>query len=565
MRQFFLTVSLAAYIILTSGCAQNFYLAKPVESNGGIEVIQASQNSRNASQEEVFAVAEDLSKIREPVLEGDPAVNEHDNSQILIDEALEHCEAAHNLREKGNLDEALKELDQAYLLIMDVNTDLFPGLMQQKEDLRFMISKRILEIYAARGSVVTGKYKAIPITLNQYTQREIDSFTIGREKQSFREAYKRSGKYRQHIVEELKMAGLPTELSWLPLIESGFKTRALSKARALGLWQFIPSTGYKFGLKRDTYIDERLDPEKSARAAVAYLKELHQLFGDWATVLAAYNCGEGRVLRIIRGQNVNYLDNFWDLYEKLPRETARYVPRFLACLHIINHPEQYGLENVAVDPPSQYETILVQKQIHLTDAAHAIGSTEQVLADLNPELRYRVLPEKEYVLRVPMNSSSLLMAKMDGIPVSGMIRTQYVYHRVKSGETLSTIARSYRTNVKRIAHENKIQRHGYVVAGSILRIPQNGNLQVQRTAGTQEETVHADMERHLYRVKQGDSLWEIARKFGTTVQVIRQANDLSHNRLQIGQVLKVPKQNQRQLVDVHSDSPQIGKGGKTVL
>ena len=138
----------------------------------------------------------------------------------------------------------------------------------------------------------------------------------------------------------------PKSCRGFPLIESGYKVKALSKARALGLWQFIPSTGYKFGLKRDQYIDERIDPIKSTDAAIAYLKELHNIFGDWATVLAAYNCGENRVLRVIRSQNINYLDNFWDLYERLPRETARYVPRFLATLHIMNDLAQYGLDNV---------------------------------------------------------------------------------------------------------------------------------------------------------------------------------------------------------------------------
>src|SRR5210317_837636 len=108
-----------------------------------------------------------------------------------------------------------------------------------------------------------------------------------------------------------------------------------------------------------------MNPDKSTIAAIEYLKELHNIFGDWTTVLAAYNCGEGRVLRIIREQNVNYLDNFWDLYEKLPRETARYVPRFLACLHIINHPEKYGLDKISADPPLGYESVSIHKQIQL--------------------------------------------------------------------------------------------------------------------------------------------------------------------------------------------------------
>ena len=171
------------------------------------------------------------------------------------------------------------------------------------------------------------------------------------------------------IVGALKEAGLPEELAWLPLIESGFKTRAFSSARALGLWQFIPSTGYKFGLKRDTWIDERLNQEKATKAAIAYLKELHQIFGDWTTVLAGYNCGEGRVLKRIRNQKINYLDNFWDLYTQLPRETARYVPRFLATLHILKDPAGYGFILGEPDAPVSYETVNIQKSVQLKEVA----------------------------------------------------------------------------------------------------------------------------------------------------------------------------------------------------
>jgi membrane-bound lytic murein transglycosylase D len=196
----------------------------------------------------------------------------------FLDDALEFCETAQDFWQKGELENALDALDQAYDLIIKVDTYDKPILTQQKDDLRFMISKRILEIYASRNIVINGNYNEIPLTLNEHVQYEIDLLTTGGEKNFFIESYKRSGLYRPMIIEALKNAGLPEELSWLPLIESGFKVNALSSARALGLWQFIPSTGYKFGLKRDIYIDERLDFEKSTEAAIAYLKELHQIF-----------------------------------------------------------------------------------------------------------------------------------------------------------------------------------------------------------------------------------------------------------------------------------------------
>ncbi len=240
--------------------------------------------------------------------------------QQQLDEALDFCEAAQEFWQKGELESALEALDKAYSLILTVEPDDPAKMVQQKEDLRFLISKRILEIYASRNIVVNGNHNAIPREINRNIQKEIKLFTKGPERRFFIDSYKRSGKYRSMILEKLEAAGLPAELSWLPLIESGFKVKALSRARALGLWQFIPSTGYKFGLKRNQYIDERIDFEKSSDAAIAYLKELHSIFGDWSTVLAAYNCGEGRVLRVIRTQNIKYLDDFWDLFGRLPFE-----------------------------------------------------------------------------------------------------------------------------------------------------------------------------------------------------------------------------------------------------
>ena len=456
--------------------------------------------------------------------------------QPILDEALDFCQASQDFWQKGELENALEALDHAYSLILKIDTDENPKLIQQKEDLRFMISKRILEIYASRNIVVNGNHDAIPMVMNKHIQAEMDRFTKKGEKKFFIESYKRSGRYRSQIVSSLKEAGLPVELSWLPLIESGFKVNALSKARALGLWQFIPSTGYKFGLKRTKYIDERIDPVKSTKAAIAYLKELHQIFGDWATVLAAYNCGEGRVLRVIRTQNINYLDNFWDLYERLPQETARYVPRFMATLHIVKNLEKYGLDSIPVNKPLEYEIITISKQVHLRNVAKKIGATEKTLRELNPELRYRILPQDKYPLRVPIGKGQILLAKLDEIPVSYPPQRAYVYHRIRPGESLSTIARRYRCSVSRIMRANNLRRSSFIVAGKKLKIPRKGTI-VYRPK-KQNGTDYGRPSTHV--VKSGDSLCIIAKRYGTTTKKIQDLNSLPTTHLHVGQVLEIP-------------------------
>ena len=456
--------------------------------------------------------------------------------QPILDEALDFCQASQDFWQKGELENALEALDHAYSLILKIDTDENPKLIQQKEDLRFMISKRILEIYASRNIVVNGNHDAIPMVMNKHIQAEMDRFTKKGEKKFFIESYKRSGRYRSQIVSSLKEAGLPPELSWLPLIESGFKVNALSKARALGLWQFISSTGYKFGLKRTKYIDERIDPVKSTKAAIAYLKELHQIFGDWATVLAAYNCGEGRVLRVIRTQNINYLDNFWDLYERLPQETARYVPRFMATLHIVKNLEKYGLDSIPVNKPLEYEIITISKQVHLRNVAKKIGATEKTLRELNPELRYRILPQDKYPLRVPIGKGQILLAKLDEIPVSYPPQRAYVYHRIRPGESLSTIARRYRCSVSRIMRANNLRRSSFIVAGKKLKIPRKGTI-VYRPK-KQNRTDYGRPSTHV--VKSGDSLWIIAKRYGTTTKKIQDLNSLPTTHLHVGQVLEIP-------------------------
>jgi membrane-bound lytic murein transglycosylase D len=456
--------------------------------------------------------------------------------QQILDEALEFCETSQDFWGHGDFENAIDALDQAYNLILGAETNDNPKLIQQKEDIRFMICKRMLEIYASRYTVATGNHNAIPMVMNQHVEKEIKLFQ-GPERKFFVSSYQRSGRYRPEIVEALEEAGLPKELSWLPLIESGFKVKALSRARALGLWQFIPSTGYKFGLNRGQWIDERMDVTKSTSAAIAYLKELHNIFGDWMTVLAGYNCGEAKVLSVIRNQNVNYLDNFWDLFEKLPWETARYVPRFLASLHIINDPEQFGFDLKSLDPPQLYEKLTVSKQMRLKDIAKNMGILDTDLEDLNPELRHQATPPSSYELKVPKEMGALLVAELDKIPVWTPPKRLYVYHRVRRGETLSHLAARYHTSVRAIAGANNIRRRGFIREGQRLKIPTRSARVLYAAPSTIDDLDQS--KRIVHRVRRGDSLWLLARRYGSSTREIMRVNNLNTSRLHIGQQLVI--------------------------
>jgi len=459
------------------------------------------------------------------------------SNQELVDSALEFCETSNDYWEQGDLENAIDALDKAYSLILKVSEDAEPELLQQKEDLRITISRGIVEVYASRYTAANGDHKVIPLVMNRHVERALSLFK-GREREFFLASYRRSGRYRPQIVKLLEEAGLPEELSWLPLIESGFKIRAMSRARALGLWQFIASTGYKFGLKRNMWIDERMDLEKSTKAAIGYLKELHQIFGDWTTVLAAYNCGERRILNRIKSQRINYLDNFWDLYERLPRETAFYVPKFLAVLHILSDPEAHGFTLPPVDEELRAEKVEINKQVHLKTIAGRLDIDYGLLKELNPELRHHLTPSEPYVLKVPPGKGEVLLAKLDDIPVWRPPVPAYVVHRVRYGESLSVIASKYGTSVRAIMHMNGLRRRDYLKVGWKLRIPVN-KTRFTHLARPPVQTSQLKGEIIEYTVQKGDSLWLIARRFGTTTKMIRSLNQLNTSVLRVGQVLKI--------------------------
>jgi membrane-bound lytic murein transglycosylase D len=443
----------------------------PSNSGSGNEAAGTVLESANpVSDQNAVEADEEVDSSQEETKNGNAVPVE----ESLLDTALELTETSQELWAAGDAEKAIEALDHAYELILKAPADAEGKISQQKDDLRFVISKRLMEIYTSRLTSVNGLHKEIPLVMNEHVEREIKLFQ-GLERDFFIESYKRSGRYRDEMVKAFHEAGIPEEITWLPLIESGFKVRAYSKARALGLWQFIPSTGYKFGLKRSSWVDERLDPEKSTAAAIAYLKELHQMFGDWATVLAAYNCGEGNVLRVIRQQKIDYLDNFWDLYGRLPRETARYYPRFLAVLTILKDPAKYGFNFEEQDKRIPYEVVAIEKPLQLLKISEKLGCSTEDLVTLNAELRYAATPNTVYDLKVPFGMKDTLLANIDSLPKWSPPQSKFIVHRVRRGETLSTIATRYRTSIQRIMEANNMRRGKLLRVGQKLKIPARGD------------------------------------------------------------------------------------------
>jgi membrane-bound lytic murein transglycosylase D len=462
-----------------------------------------------------------------------------DAERDIMEEALMLLNESHNYWVNGDVENALEMLDQAYAILLDTNGN--PDIARQKDDLRLMISKRILTLYNSIQTNAKGIRSEIPIMTNANVEKEIRQFQTV-ERDFFISSYQRSAMYRPMILRELKKAGLPEELSWLPLVESGFKISALSTARALGLWQFIPSTGYKYGLNRDDWVDERMDMEKSTRAAIDYMKELHTMFGDWLTVLAAYNCGEGRIIKTIASQHINYLDRFWDLYYKLPYETARYVPRFIATVLIIRDPQKYGIDLGAGKVPAlSYEMVVTNKSMRLPDIANKLEIPEETLNILNAELRYRITPDKPYKLKVPTETAAQLIRVIDEIPQADIPQEAFqkkrgvaIKYKVRQGETLASIAGKYKTSVGAIRTANRLSKKGQLTVGQRLTVPIQSSMGVSATSQKSETILR-------HKVKKGDTLASIARKYGISGSEIKKINHLEGDKFKTGQTLRIEK------------------------
>lgn len=367
-----------------------------------------------------------------------------------------------------------------------------------------------------------------PVVINKHVQFYLDYFQHDI-RSTFSRWLARSGRYVPMIRKELKSAGLPQDLAWLPMIESGFSLTAYSRARAVGPWQFMAPTARQYGLTINDYLDERRDPIKSTHAAIAFLSDLYAEFGCWELAVAAYNAGGGRIRNAMRRYDST---DFWEISSKnhLSRETRHYVPKLIAAIIIAKNPEKYGFANIAYDAPLRYETIEVPRWTSLEAVALAGELDFDQLRELNRQLRRTLTPPEDpsYTLRLPPGKTALVAENLPR--VHRVAKIEYRTHKVKRGDTLTKVCKIYNINKTTLLKANSLNSEQLII-GQRLRIP------VQHTAykllpkGADPDKVagvvaNDDNGLLLHTIRRGESLWTISKRYGVGVDTIASWNDI---------------------------------------
>ncbi len=372
-----------------------------------------------------------------------------------------------------------------------------------------------------------------PVVMNKQVQVYLDLFQHQQRKQ-MRKWLARSGKYLPMFRAEFREAGLPEDLAYLAMIESGFNQRAYSRSRAVGLWQFMKGTGKQYHLKIDRYVDERRHAEKSTKAAAAYLGDLYADFGDWHLAVAAYNGGPGKIRR---GMKRYKTDNFWSLaqHRYLRLETKRYVPKLIAAIFIAKDPEKYGFTNIKYQSPMEYETLRVGPGLSLDAVALLCNVSSRKTKSLNPELKTGRTPlnKSYYDVNIPVGTKTLAEANLSRL--NSVVTTGYKTHIIRKGDTLSKICRRYKINKTTLLKVNNL-RKGKLIAGAHLRIPHSTVRYHLAPKGSQGKIASENL--ILHTIKPGESVSKIARIYNVPPQLIVSWNGLRNvHKIRAGQQL----------------------------
>jgi membrane-bound lytic murein transglycosylase D len=344
----------------------------------------------------------------------------------------------------------------------------------------------------------------------------------------FVRALARSGRYREMMLPILKQEGVPQDLIYLAQAESGFHALAVSRAGARGIWQFMGSRAIGYGLHHNMWVDDRQDPVKSTRAAARHLKDLYNQFGDWYLAMAAYNSGPGTVQAAVK--RTGYAD-FWELYQRnvLPKETRNYVPIILAVTIMAKNPSQYGLDDVVMEQPAQYDTVSINYPVDLRLVAECVNSTVSDLQDLNPSLLRLTTPrDGKFDLRLPAGTRDQYETAINSIPTD--MRLWWRYHTVHQGDTLAALARTYHTTAKSISEKNHLEG-GELETDAKLVIPVAPGKHPTSDTATYARRITR------YKVHKGDTVESVADNFGISAQQLRRWNGIRGDSLSGRRVL----------------------------
>ena len=364
----------------------------------------------------------------------------------------------------------------------------------------------------------------LPLVVNDYVAAFINFFANTQKgHNTLLHAFERSGRYRTMIQRVMADEGVPQDLIYLAVAESGFQPRAINpRSRAGGMWQFMPYGNY--GLVRNAYLDERFDPEKSTRAYARYMKFLYDQLGDWYLAMAAYDWGAGNVQRAV--EKTGYAD-FWELYRRnnLPGETKNYVPEILAAILIANHPTQYGFDEITFDPPVVTDTVTINYSVDLRLVSDLVDAPVDELEALNPSLLRLTTPaDTSFDLHLPAGAALAYQRNVEQIPKAK--RSSWRYHRLAPEETLAAVARTYHVSVSDLAAANQMGENDRLDGVEALVVP------VPLTATPSSRGL-------LYTARRGDTLVSIADRFGVSLSQLRRWNNLSGVKVAPGRRLHV--------------------------
>ena len=365
----------------------------------------------------------------------------------------------------------------------------------------------------------------LPLMVNDYVATYIKFFANTQKgHNTLLHSFQRAGRYRAMIQRVMAEEGVPQDLIYLAVAESGFNPRALNrKSHAGGMWQFMPHDP-SYGLAFNSYVDERFDPEKSTRAYARYMKFIYNQLGDWYLSMAAYDHGTGNIQHAV--QRTGYAD-FWELYKRnnLPAETKNYVPEILAAIIIANHPTQYGFDDITSDPPVLTDTVTINYSADLRLVSDIVGAPLDELTALNPSLlRLVTPPDASFDLHLPAGTATLFQDRIAQIPEGK--RNAWRYHRVVQDDTLASVAREYRISAAELASANQLREADSIQGMQALVVPQ---------APAASPSSH----RVLYTARRGDTLVTISDRFGVSLDELRHWNKMTGIKVEAGRRLHV--------------------------